>query len=186
VVYGSIKERVQTQPKYHQDHLEPPGQFANYWRPAPRWVKIVSAVDGRDDLEFAPYAVTTIDVSQLINSEWEERLEYLSKLGPNWDGCGAAVISESAIATGSQVLTEVAGFPDPRIQQLFIAPLADGGLELEWELASGNELMIVVPHQGGPVEFLLTTVGPWGDENESDGMVPEDASMDTLFRRVTA
>ena len=131
----------------------------------------------------------TTDVLTLLTRtrlEWIHRINQLSKLESNWDGYEADVISVVAIVKCYEVLAEASNFPSEFLQNLFIAPLADGGLEIEWEFPSGNELMIVIPPEGSPVRFLLTTLDSSSNESETPGTIPADATLDQLFSAVSA
>ena len=128
----------------------------------------------------------TTDVLTRTRPEWIHRINQLSKLESNWDGYEADVISAVAIVKCYGILAEVSNFPSEFLQNLFIAPLADGGLEIEWEFPSGNELMIVIPPEGSPVRFLLTTLDPSSNESETPGTIPADATLDQLFSAVSA
>ena len=150
------------------------------------WAQHVATLDRQDNFAFGRAVTTSLGGLKQVNPEWADRIEHLSKLKPNWDGYGADAVSKVTIATCCRILRATAKFPDPLLQQLFIAPLADGGLELEWECPSGRELMVVIPPQGGLARFLLTTFDASGNETERDGTIPADATIDTLFREVSA
>ena len=85
--------------------------------------------------------------------EIRDRIEYLRRLEPNWDGYGAEVISESALDSCHRLLTSV--FPIQ--EEPFLAPMCDGGIQIDWEFGSGAELMIVIPEDGKPVRYLLSS-----------------------------
>ena len=120
-----------------------------------------------------------------IEQKWTHRIEYLSKLEPDWDGYGAKAISEDAIAQCQQILAETAQVPRHRLLQLFIAPLSNGGLELEWDSPSGNELMTVIPPDEGPLEYLSTILDSTGEKVEKDGTIPGDATLSALLDQVS-
>ena len=102
---------------------------------------------------------------RISHSQLADRLNDLSDLRPNWDGYGAKAVSVSAIESCACLLNKIEGFifhtDDP-----FIAPMANGGLELDWEL-SGIEIMFVVPPRRTPVEFLAS----YADGSEREGFV---------------
>ena len=177
-----------------------PGQFST--RSKPGWVDFEREYLSRylsDRLLHAAAAVypsgieeersplTPIDRLVQVNSEWAERIEYLNRLEPGWDGYGSDPIAEAAVDSCCVILEDVAAIiQDGGVQQLFIAPLADGGLELEWDFPSGNELMIVVPPEGKPVRFLSSAIDVSGEEIETSGMIPGDATIPDLFGATTA
>ena len=115
---------------------------------------------------------------QLLNS--------LSKLEPGWDGLGAEAVSEAAVTECHRILEEISQLPDRPVPQLFIVPLPDGGLELEWDAASGNGLMVVIPPEGTPARFLMTTFNASGQEIESDGTIPQHGTLAMLLHELSA
>ena len=121
-----------------------------------------------------------------IAPAWMQRIERLGKLGPGWDGYGAKPISASAIQQCMTLLDSIGQRAVPNPEELFIAPLADGGLELDWDSPSGKELMIVVPPEGSPIRFLLTTFDSAGCERECSGTIAEDDSLDRLLLEFSA
>jgi hypothetical protein len=63
--------------------------------------------------------------------------------------------------------------------------LPDGGLDLEWELDSGAEMMLVVPPTGRDIEYLLDEPTDSGDVIESEGLLLEDITLSELISRLT-
>lgn len=120
---------------------------------------------------------------ETVSSSCAERIKLLGELEPNWDGYGAQVISSWAMQRCVELMVEINETVGLYSEYLFIAPLADGGLELEWELPSGNELMLVVPPSSGPIEFLTSTVDrSSGEKHEHEGTIPADANLEDLLR----
>ena len=125
-------------------------------------------------VDTSPVALASMgDLEQLARLDLAsaERFRNLAKLEPNWDGYGAFSISAMAIQRCSALVVEIYGAVDLDLEHVFVAPLADGGLELDLEWPSGNELMVVVPPFDGAVEFLATTIDTSsGEESEHEGV----------------
>ena len=131
-------------------------------------------------------SITAIERLAQVNPEWSERVKYLTGLESGWDGYGSDPIAEAAVDGCCVILEDVATVIHAGdVQHPFIAPLADGGLELEWDFPSGNELMIVVPPKGKPVRFLYSAFDDSDEETETSGTIPEDASLADLFGATT-
>jgi hypothetical protein len=115
----------------------------------------------------------------------EERLAKLSKLEPDWDGYGGDPPTEAAVSRTKILLREIHELTGGSLEVPFIAPLPDGGLELEWELDSGVEMMLVVPPTGRDVEYLLDEPTDSGEVIESEGLLLEDITLIELISRLT-
>ena len=123
---------------------------------------------------------------RVINAGWAERIDQLRKLEVNWDGYDAVTISDIAVKKCCKVLVATEWSSNPLVHEAFIAPLADGGLEIEWEFPEGNELMIVFPPEESPVQFLLTTFDKDGQESEREGTIPVDSTVEKLIVEASA
>ena len=118
----------------------------------------------------------------MVNPECAERLRLLADLEPNWDGYGANTIARSALESCASLLFQLFRNTDHHSHQLFIAPLANGGIELEWDWQSGNELMLVIPPSHDAIEYLATTVElSSGQETEFEGVITNEASLEQLL-----
>lgn len=104
-------------------------------------------------------------------------MDYLAGLEPDWDGYGARRISPAAINKCVRLLKAIAPDFYSRAGQPFIAPMADGGLELEWESVHDGELMLVVPADGTTVRFLLTSFDPTGHAEDQAGVLSEESDI---------
>lgn len=113
-----------------------------------------------------------------------ERIEYLAGLEPNWDGYGSSVVSSTAVDTCTSLLNAIDEHVYAKAGEPFVAPMADGGLELEWECVSEKELMLVIPPEGTPVRFLLATCAETEITGEISGVLSEDFTVDQLFDRI--
>lgn len=109
--------------------------------------------------------------------EVAERMDYLADLEPDWDGYGARRISPAAINKCVRLLKAIAPDFYSRAGQPFIAPMADGGIELEWESVHDRELMLVVPSDGTTVRFLLTSFDPTGHAEDQAGVISEESDI---------
>ena len=122
--------------------------------------------EDRRDYAFYPASLSS-------HPEVRDRIEYLCGLEPNWDGYGAEVISDSALNTCRQLLGAVSSTQE----KPFIAPMADGGIQLDWEFDSGTELMVVIPNRGRPVRYLRSS----SDGDEQSGQLSHDSQIQDLL-----
>lgn len=93
------------------------------------------------------------------------RVQVLTRLSENWDSYGAHGIQPPAVEGAIQVLVigDSYGLPSPHI-----APVADGGLQVEW--SDGARFAEVEVRPDGSVEYLIHVA-----ENESaEGSVARD------------
>ncbi len=124
---------------------------------------------------------TAFERLQNINAAAAERISKLARLEADWDGYGGEPIAQEAIDTAAGLLTIIHGLTSGKLQNPFIAPMTDGGLELEWELNSGVELTLIVPSGGRGIKYLLDVPLDSGDIEESEGLLPRDASLSELL-----
>ena len=106
---------------------------------------------------------------EMLLKPTRERVSRLAKLGENWDSYGANPVSDAAVVRTERLLSEfVTSFGDligTGIRPYAIAPLASGGVQLEWRSPDG---------------FLEVEVGPDGDlgyllaEHQGDERVFEE------------
>lgn len=126
------------------------------------------------------------DIMALRNSHPEviKRIEYLASLGPDWDGYRARVVSPVAVQKCLRLLNTIdrelfSGAGEP-----FVAPMADGGLELEWELACQTEITLAIPPDGTIVRYVLTTFDQAGNAEDQDGLLSEGSGINELLSSV--
>ena len=122
---------------------------------------------------------------QATNPEATERIKKLTSLEPGWDGYGGVAPTQKAIKVTAELLLETHRLTGGLLESPFIAPLPEGGLELEWELDSGAELMLVIPPTGTDVRYLLDEPTSSGNVKESEGIVTKDATLNQLISRLT-
>ena len=96
-----------------------------------------------------------LELLRATNPAAVDRIGKLAKLEPGWDGYDGDPPTEEAIETTAKLLTAVYRLTHGALKNPFIAPSPDGGLDLEWELDSGAELMLVIPPTGTDVRYLL-------------------------------
>lgn len=108
----------------------------------------------------------------------------LTKLESNWDGYGGLPPSATVAEKAASILLTTRKLSAAKLRGPFIAPLPDGGLELEWQRESGAELTLVIgPSYEGGVRYVLDEVRGNG-VFESEGAVPRDATLSELVDRV--
>ena len=122
---------------------------------------------------------------QATNPGAVERIGRLANLEQDWDGYGGGPPTEEAVKAAVALLLETHRLTQGPLEAPFIAPLPEGGLELEWDLDSGAELMLVIPPTGTDIRYLLDEPTSSGDINESEGVVPRDATLSELISRLT-
>jgi hypothetical protein len=86
-----------------------------------------------------------------------QRLDELALLSPDWDTYGASALSTSAVEASRRLVLDtiqtcwrvagVNGAPS------FIAPIADGGVQLEWDGPTGHLEVEVTPQSS--LDYLL-------------------------------
>lgn len=103
---------------------------------------------------------------ETINPSLASRIRHLGALEPGWDGYNGLPISDKA-KENTAVLLIIAAFLGESLDDPFIAPLPDGGLEIEWEIDSGPELLVDVPATAKPAEFLLEVPRDVGEGYDS-------------------
>ena len=86
-------EEARVYPLYHTGYWKLSRELDARWAEAPAAV-VALVIDSRGNFESAADA-------QQTHPEWENRLAHLGDLEPNWDGYGAAVVSDAAIAGGA-------------------------------------------------------------------------------------
>jgi len=113
-----------------------------------------------------------------------QRVKVLKELPHGWDGFGAVPLTRDALKSCLEILNAIVDLPDSSSigRKLFIAPLPDGGLELDWDFQVENDLMILVPPEGEPVQFLQTLLELSGEEREREGILGTDDNLANLFR----
>ena len=104
-------------------------------------------------------------------------LRQLGKLLPNWDSYGALPLTERALGTAGRLLgdiaSEMAGVAARDGMPYHIAPLADGGILLEWETRGIDDELAVDISADGEFGYLrITGTGESRTFDEQDGVPP--------------
>jgi hypothetical protein len=118
-----------------------------------------------------------------VSSESEERLRSLMSLGNNWDGFGSPPPKREAVGKSALLLISATRLTRGEFGRPAISALPDGGIELEWVLNSGYELLIDIAPNGTFVDYLLVEPDDSG-ERESEGIIPKDSSLSELFQKM--
>jgi hypothetical protein len=99
---------------------------------------------------------TSSPISQVSLTLIFERLKELAQLEADWDSYGAKAISSVALVTAFEVLEGVKERLSTKVKEplpQFIAPLADGGLQLEWSRKQGDIEVEIYPD--GDLGYVL-------------------------------
>ena len=81
-----------------------------------------------------------------------EQLRGFARLEPDWNSYGAKPVSRVAIGVATDLLMQVARIAQARPD--FVAPLASGGVQLEWSGAAADIQVRVSPDQ--TLAYLVT------------------------------
>ena len=112
-------------------------------------------------------------------AEMDERIARFAELQPDWDSYGAKVIAPVAIATARDVLRTIIQAAEPalgeRVLAVWIAPLPNGGVVLEWRGATAD--LEVEVTASGVLQILLEARAAGQDETvERSGVRAEDVA----------
>jgi len=116
-------------------------------------------------------------------SEAAKTLAALRKLQPNWDSYGAEATADSAINAALDLLADLDDLfqddlakrtaDDSPLNPVCVAPLNDGGVQLEWQ-GPGGDLEVQVG-TGGHIEYLVGFATNTGERyTESNGATKEE------------
>ena len=119
-----------------------------------------------------------------VNPQATNRIRHLATLEPDWDGDGGDPMAPEAMGTTAWILLTTRALTPAGVPEPFVAPLPDGGLQVDWESPSGAELMLVVQPNGTVIEFLLDTPTESGGLEGTEGIVSEDATLSELMARL--
>lgn len=96
------------------------------------------------------------------------RMANYRELKPNWDSYGAECISEKAICVSIHLLTRIQSEWSTQLGEsmkpYFVAPVADGGIQLEWR-GDYSEIEVEIG-PGGEFGYLLVKGNEPGEEDE--------------------
>lgn len=117
----------------------------------------------------------------------ERHLSQLSRLTENWDSYHAKRISDKAIKKAESLLISVSdSLGERRLEDVFIAPCSDGGLQLEWKIVFEKELIVKISHGGKAVNYLITELSQNGTFIEREGDIEEAEEWKRLLDELIA
>ena len=149
----------------------------------PEWLRYERSSAGRETWSANEQEV--LNALQFVDPRAVEKIKRLTNLEPNWDGYGGTPPTEEAVKATAKLLLETHQIEQGLLESLFIAPLPEGGLELEWDLDSGAELMLVIPSTGTVIRYLLDEPTSSGRVIESEGVLSKETTLEELIRRLT-
>ena len=126
-----------------------------------------------------------LDALREVNADAAERLFLFVKLGFGWRDDDSLPIPQAAINSAACLLLLADRLYGNRIGEPFVAPVVDGSVEVDWDGASGEELVLMVPPEGMPIQFVMNLPDGSGGVTEWDGFLPTDASLAELLSRLT-
>ena len=100
----------------------------------------------------SPSVQQNIQAADKVNQESLIELEELRSLGPNWDSYGGEPPTAQALISGENLLQSaqmiLGKYVGSRLEPEYIAPRADGGIQIEWGHRPAKVSVSVTP-QGG-------------------------------------
>lgn len=113
----------------------------------------------------------------LLMAAAHERLTELSQLEANWDSYGAEPLSSNAVARADELLQSLkeplADLLGELLRPYALAPLANGGVQLEWR-GSGGALEVEVSPEGDLGYLLIEGEGSERTFKEADDVASSD------------
>jgi len=106
-----------------------------------------------------------------------DKLNSFADLPPNWDSYGSVPISLDIRDRAKATMKDILDIGGENMPLPFIAPMGDGGVEFEWQLETGHELMLTIPPDGS-IQFLLDEPG-----SETEGVIGEIVSLEQVIKR---
>ncbi len=131
------------------------------------------------------YVTNPLDALREVNADAAERLSLFAKLGFGWRDDDSLPIPQAAISSAACLLLLADRLYRDRIGEPFVAPVVDGSVEVDWDGTSGEELVLMVPPEGAPIQFVMNLPDGSGGVTEWDGFLPTDASLADLLTRLT-
>ncbi len=119
--------------------------------------------DGYMNYALSPKSVLP-KITPSMPSVLRKRIQEIERLEAGWDSYSASPISNKAIKASISLLTQISHKLGSRfVEDVFIAPCADGSIQLEWELNS-KELILKMVSNGKQDLYLF--VSSSGEERE--------------------
>ncbi len=111
-----------------------------------------------------------------------DRVAQLAALPPDWDSYGANPPTEQAVARANALLLAVGraygGTYGPAVRPYAIAPLDDGGLQLEWRGGTG-EIEVEIGPQAGLAYLFIDKTG-----SERSFVEQDDAAWSDVTEKI--
>ena len=127
--------------------------------------------DGRNRTT-PPVFVSDLELLRQSMPVAADRLTHLSGLKDGWDGDGSIRISRTSLEVCAELLCSLASCSHHLVRLAFISPLSSGGIELEWDSLHSKDLLLSIPPNGSPIEYLISHPDS-GDTIEDEGPAPE-------------
>ena len=121
-----------------------------------------------------------------LSQELLQRLAYLASLPANWDGEGAAPVTQSTIDKLKSLLLKAYSVRRGALPEPFIGPTHDGMLVAEWKTDAGKELILDVPPDELSPGFLLLELQASGEEQETDAKIGGAWPIERVIRQLLA
>jgi hypothetical protein len=101
----------------------------------------------------------TAEVQQQPFAACLDRLESIAALPEDWDSYGASRIAPVAVSAARTLLSDLAARPGTtRLLPFHIAPIATGGVQLEWKRTDGSALELWIDGAGN-IDAVCDRVG---------------------------
>ena len=123
---------------------------------------------------------------QQLRNQVSERLTEICLLPENWDSYGAHRIDPLAILEAKTLLEMACETEEQDFKMPAIAPHCQGGVELEWFVETGRELIVEIPPAGEPITFLWVETSESGKVEECEGLLDGYAHLQRLVRKLEA
>ena len=133
------------------------------------------------------------DATQPSLGDWEtvtlpqqvtEDLARIASLPADWDGHGTAAVAPITIERTEYVLQVAFLFGSGHLPVPFIGPAYDGRMILEWDDATGKELIVDVPGSlDARIRFLLVEPDFEGTETEIEAAISDRWSIQGIIGR---
>ena len=111
--------------------------------------------DGRNRTT-PPVFVSDLELLRQSMPVAADRLTHLSGLKDGWNGDGSIRISRTSLEVCAELLCSLASCSHHLVRLAFISPLSSGGIELEWDSLHSKDLLLSIPTNGSPIEYLIS------------------------------
>lgn len=106
----------------------------------------------------------------------ETRLAKIKELNENWDSYSAKRVSRKVIEDATSLLKKaIIHCGVSLVENIFIAPCSDGGIQLEWAYGLGNELIVKVSPLKRTTFLLVASSG------EKEGTIQNQEEWEKIF-----